>query len=114
MKNKKEFAISEKCFANVLTLLDNTLQTEDKINEALKGINEDSELHLSSAMSGAVIALLEILTHDKGHDINYFCWDQDFGRNTDYSPLHLEDGTVVKNYTPEQLYNYLLKLYNSD
>ena len=77
MKNKKEFAISEKCFANVLTLLDNTLQTEDKINEALKGINEDSELHLSSAMSGAVIALLEILTHDKGHDINYFCWDQD-------------------------------------
>ena len=57
--------------------------------------------------AATVVALLQILLHDKNDWISYWCFERDFGKRIDMGPITGEDGTIYPFETVEQLWDLL-------
>lgn len=51
---------------------------------------------------------------DDWSDIDYFCWELDFGRNWKPGMIKDEDGKDVRMSTPEELYDFLVEVWWSE
>lgn len=54
-----------------------------------------------------IIDLLSEILHDKYEDINYFCWELDFGKKWKPGCIKDEKGNDINLSTAEKLYDYL-------
>ena len=67
----------------------------------------------ASSILNEVVELLRILTKDKYDNINWWCYETDFGTN-DFVEVAYDDGHVEKIDTVEKLYNFLVEGANYD
>lgn len=54
--------------------------------------------------------ILKHIMHDEQNEwIDYFCWERDFGRDTELGDVKEADGTPIPFSTVEDLWNMLIK-----
>ncbi len=67
----------------------------------------------ASSILNEVVELLRILTKDKHDNINWWCYETDFGTN-DFAEVTYSDGHVENIDSVEKLYNFLVEGANYD
>jgi len=114
----KYFDITEQKFCDILRQLKEADELKCEVDDLIrKHIPEGHDFLSGYGMSidheCAVVDLLELLTHDKGELISWWCWEKDYGEREGFDAMD-KDGDPIDLSTPELLYAFLLQEYNND
>lgn len=114
----KYFDITEQKFCDILRQLKEADELKCEVDDLIrKHITEGHDFLSGYGMSidheCAVVDLLELLTHDKGEWISWWCWEQDYGEGSDTN-VYYKNGDICDVSTPELLYAFLLQEYNEN
>lgn len=114
----KYFDITEQKFCDIIRQLKEADELKCEVDDLIrKHIPEGHDFLSGYGMSidheCAVVDLLELLTHDKGEWISWWCWEKDYGEREDFDAMD-KDGDPIDLSTPELLYAFLLQEYNND
>ena len=83
-------------------------EAEDLINDGFKMLGQDSRIIICQP-EVAIVRLLENVFNDKGHWIQYFLYELDWGKKYEDGCITDIDGSFIRLSTIRELYEFLLK-----
>ena len=99
-------------FCKTLKKVEDIWNLENNIDDLLtdygRKYDEDIQiLGISTSLMSDVIVLLAEIMQDEGQDIDFFCYELNFGKDWEPGTIVDKDGTDVDFSTAEKLYDYL-------
>lgn len=106
--------ISKKDFISFINKLKEYQDIEENLSKISQGAIQLFEIDSLSNMITLFVQILEKEFNSKDDWIDYYIWELDFGK--DYKPGIIKDksGKDIQLKTPEDLYNLLIDIYNSN
>ena len=84
---------------------------EDKLGTMFEEFNSSyTVVEFCPQITNSIFEYIEEYFNDVDKDFSYWFFDQDQGKKTDQYYITLKDGTEIRNYTPEDIYNYLTEI----
>lgn len=111
--------ISKADFCKYINLIKKMDEKEDKLTDAFRELDENADVVMIGLYSSERFAIMDILNTvmdapiDEliGSDIEYFCWELDYGERYTEGAVTDADGNDIDMGTPEALYDYLVEDY---
>ena len=111
--------ISREKFCEYINLLKKMDEKEDSLTQAFRNLDENADVAMVGLYTPERRAILDLLnqimdvptTKEWGGDIDYFCYELNFGKDYKDGSVTDSDGTIINMGTPEDLYDYLVKDY---
>lgn len=103
-------------FCEIINQLNEGERLQQKVASAVRQYNSiiqsdyPEPFGMVIAHDSLVIDLLSEIMDDKYNDIEYYCYDLEYGRLYNPGDVTDEEGNEVELRTPENLYDFLIKL----
>lgn len=83
---------------------------EDKLGKMFEEFNSSyTVVEFCPQITTSIFEYIEEYFNDDFKDFSYWFFEQDQGKKSNEYFITLKDGTIIKNHTIEDIYNYLLK-----
>ena len=111
--------ISKADFCKYINVIKKMEEKEDRLTGAFRELDENADVALISLYTAERLALINALNtimdaqidEHIGSDIEYFCWELDYGERYTQGAVTDADGNDIDMGSPEALYDYLVEDY---
>lgn len=95
-------------FCKVMSEFKKAREAEKRVDQIAKDMGSDFLQIDLTYLGGPLTTVLDKMFDSDDHDVEYFCWELDFG--DDYHPGDVtdKDGNEIDFSTAEKLYDYLV------
>lgn len=110
---------SKQNFLNYINALEDVFEEQRTLSSVLKYFSVYENFPAFSNMIDQYVKMLSELVEqpldtENGNDLEYFIWEEDFGKDFQIGDMLDIDGTPVDISTPEKLYDYILAEVTND
>ena len=110
---------SKQNFLNYINTLEDVFEEQRTLSSVLKYFSVYENFPAFSKMIDQYVRMLSELVEqpldtENGNDLEYFIWEEDFGKDFQIGDMLDIDGTPVDVSTPEKLYDYMLAEVTND
>lgn len=99
-------------FCKVMSEFKKAREAERRVDQIARDMGSDFLQIDLTYLGGPLTTVLDKMFDSDDHDVEYFCWELDFG--DDYQPGDVKDrdGNEIDFSTAEKLYDYLVYAMN--
>lgn len=105
--------LNKKQFCEALRDMQNFVDCRDETDELYRKYNISAEAYGGHEYLNAMTDVLTVMFDDEEGWISYWIWEKDFGRQLQEGNIEI-DGATISLSTPEELYDFLIKLKKED
>ena len=106
--------LTKKVFCDTIEFMKQRTSSIEELNKLFSKEFEDSCFYPYFKWEAQMRKVLSDSMCDRGDWVNYYCWELDFGEKWEPGTVTEKDGTDIPMKTSEELYNFLLKEYQSN